>query len=206
MGQKLSPTDISELICTRLSHDIIGNIGAVSNAVELLEEGDADFMDDIKSILKTSSAVLTARLKFFRMAFGLNNAAVNDLPVVETAIRNYLQTVGSKNYPIELEVKVQSPDLGKILMLESMLAADIMIKGGKISIVQNGYKLYLKVSGVGKLSAEKTEILSAVVLGQGEEKAAQYAPAYYLKEILDEAGLSVKTNIADAETFEMLVE
>lgn len=206
MEQKLSPTDISELICTRLSHDIIGNIGAVSNAVELLEEGDMDFMDDIKSILKTSSVVLTARLKFFRMAFGLNNAAANDLSVVETTIRNYLQTVGSKNYPIELEIKAQSPDIGKILMLESMLAADIMIKGGKIFLVQNGYKLYLKVSGEGRLSAEKMQTLSDVVSGRRLENTAQYAPACYLKEILDEAGLSVKTNIADAETFEMLVE
>ena len=53
---------VSELICTRISHDLIGNIGAVSNAVELLEEGDMDFLDDIKSILKTSSGVLSARL------------------------------------------------------------------------------------------------------------------------------------------------
>ena len=46
---------ITELVCTRISHDIIGNIGAVANAVELLEEGDLDFLDDIKSILKNSS-------------------------------------------------------------------------------------------------------------------------------------------------------
>ena len=51
------PSHISELICTRISHDLIGNIGAVANAVELLEEGDMDFLDDIRSILKTSSQV-----------------------------------------------------------------------------------------------------------------------------------------------------
>lgn len=27
---------LSELICTRISHDLIGNIGAVANAAELL--------------------------------------------------------------------------------------------------------------------------------------------------------------------------
>ncbi len=206
MEQKLSSTDISELICTRISHDIIGNVGAVSNAVELLEEGDMDFLDDIRSILKTSSQVLTSRMKFFRMAFGLNNAAANDLDVVETGIKNYLQTVGSKNYPIELELRVQSPDLGKVLMLEAMLSADIMVKGGKISIIQNGYKLYLKVSGVGKLSSEKAETLAKIVLGEHVECSAQYAPACYLKEILDSAGLSVKVKLTAEDTFEMLVE
>ena len=37
---------ILETVCTRMSHDLIGNIGAVANAVELLEEGDMDFIDD----------------------------------------------------------------------------------------------------------------------------------------------------------------
>ena len=46
---KIAATKLSQIICTRISHDLIGNIGAVSNAVELLEEGDMDFMDDIKS-------------------------------------------------------------------------------------------------------------------------------------------------------------
>lgn len=45
MENTLSVSEISELVCTRISHDLIGNIGAVSNAVELLEEGDMDFMD-----------------------------------------------------------------------------------------------------------------------------------------------------------------
>ena len=48
---------LSELICTRISHDLIGNIGAVGNAVELLEDGDMDFLDDIKSILQISSVL-----------------------------------------------------------------------------------------------------------------------------------------------------
>ena len=38
--------NISELICTRISHDLIGNIGAFANAVELLEDEDDDFIDE----------------------------------------------------------------------------------------------------------------------------------------------------------------
>ena len=71
--------NISELICTRISHDLIGNIGAFANAVELLEDEDHDFIDEIKNTLKTSSEVLTARLKFFRMAFGLTNANLENI-------------------------------------------------------------------------------------------------------------------------------
>ena len=45
-------TKLAEVISTRISHDLIGNIGAIGNAVELLEEGDMDFLSDIKNILK----------------------------------------------------------------------------------------------------------------------------------------------------------
>ena len=61
--------NITELVCTRISHDLIGNIGAFSNAMELLEDddNDAEFVKDTHSMLKVISSVLSARLKFFRM-------------------------------------------------------------------------------------------------------------------------------------------
>ena len=50
MENTLSVSEISDLVCTRISHDLIGKIGAVSYAVELLEEGDMDFMDDMDTM------------------------------------------------------------------------------------------------------------------------------------------------------------
>ena len=38
----MNETTLSEILTTRLSHDLIGNIGAVANAVELLNEGDEE--------------------------------------------------------------------------------------------------------------------------------------------------------------------
>ena len=35
MNDILSETELAEFICTRISHDVIGNVGAVSNAVEI---------------------------------------------------------------------------------------------------------------------------------------------------------------------------
>ena len=53
---------ISEIVATRLSHDLIGNIGAVANAVELLNEGDEDDREGIGNILSFGSKVLRRRL------------------------------------------------------------------------------------------------------------------------------------------------
>lgn len=98
MNDIINNAAISELVLTRVCHDIIGNIGAVSNAVELLEEGDTDFLEDIQSILKTSSGVLSARLKFFRLAFGLRNANLADKENVLKTVRDYLLTIGSRSH------------------------------------------------------------------------------------------------------------
>ena len=38
MPDDLHPCDFAELVCTRFSHDLIGNIGAVDNAVEILDD------------------------------------------------------------------------------------------------------------------------------------------------------------------------
>lgn len=96
--------NISELICTRISHDLIGNIGAFANAVELLEDEDDDFIDEIKNTLKTSSEVLTARLKFFRMAFGLTNANLENIETVKKVTEDYLQTL-NLNHPVKADIK-----------------------------------------------------------------------------------------------------
>ena len=94
---------INELLITRISHDLAGNIGAVANAVELLEEDGVDFIDNITSILKTSSFSLAARLKFFRLACGMKNANLEDKNVVIKTIEDYLVSHSNKNFPIKLE-------------------------------------------------------------------------------------------------------
>lgn len=145
----------TELLCTRLSHDIIGNIGAVANAVELLEEGDMDFMEDIKSILKTSSQTLAARLKFFRMAFGLNNSNLDDLSVVKQTAQDYLLTIGNKDFPISLEFDVKQSKLRKQALQMIMVISDIIIRGGNIKVIENEGILTVSISADTKISTDK---------------------------------------------------
>ena len=147
MENTLSVSEISELVCTRISHDLIGNIGAVSNAVELLEEGDMDFMDDIRSILKVSSGVLTARLKFFRMAFGVDNANLEKLDLVEKTTADYLKTLGNVNYPISLTMRLSNWQLSKMAMLAVMILADTFIKGGNIEVREETGRLLILAAG-----------------------------------------------------------
>lgn len=198
-----TPIPVSELICTRLSHDLIGNIGAVSNAVELLEEGDMDFLDDIRSILKTSSQVLSARLKFFRMAFGLNNANLDDRNLVLRTTEDYLKTIGNQNFPITLELGNYTNSYAKSVMVCAMIMADVVIKGGKISIFESNNKLYVNVCTVSKLSEQKINAISALLSGQEAEYLAQYAPVFYLRDLIKASG--VRVSASDGGTFGFII-
>ena len=185
MSEILTQTELAELICTRISHDVIGNVGAVSNAVELLEEGDMDFIDDIRSILKVSSTVLSARLKFFRMAFGLNNSNLEDFATIQTTTENYLKTLGSQNHPISLALELHTPRFSRLAMLAIMILADTLIKGGQIEAREVGDKLAVIINTSASLSTEKIKNIKLVLAGnKPENNIAQYAPVFYMQTLL----------------------
>ena len=127
---------ISEIVATRLSHDLIGNIGAVANAVELLNEGDEDDREDIGNILNFSSKVLSRRLKFFRLCFGMSNAAVKTTEELATVMQDYLLTLGNPNLPTTLALEIGTPKIYKLVMPAVMMMADTIVKGGKIAVKQ----------------------------------------------------------------------
>lgn len=191
MSSNINENTLTELVCTRLSHDVIGNIGAVANAVELLEEGDMDFLEDIKSILKTSSKVLSSRLKFFRMAFGLNNGNLENLNNIKSCIEDYLKTIGNQNYPLELVFQVETPHFGKVAMLSVMILADTMIRGGKIEIIELNGKLSAVSHPAANSPVEKIELIKSVLRGDCLELNAQYAPAFYLLSLLKQENLNL---------------
>lgn len=203
MNQNQTDLNIAELISTRISHDIIGNIGAVANAVELLEEGDLEFLDDIKSILKLSSGVLSARLKFFRMAFGASNANLSDLLGVDKICREYLATIGNQNFPIALSNKLTDSRWSKLALLGVMIAADTIIKGGSINIEQSGKSLYIIAQSNSLPPQEKITTLKAAIIEGSGENNAQFAPVFYLKELLKNMHYNIE--IVEGGTFGMSI-
>lgn len=183
---------LSEVIATRLSHDLVGNIGAVANAVELLNEGDEDDLEDVRNILGFSSKVLSNRLKFFRLCFGLSNSAPKDVNDLKEIISNYLLTLGNPNFPIKLELNILSPQVYKIVMPAVMLMADIIIKSGKIIVNQKEHGLHIQAVSDNPLNTGKLEQIDMVIKGQTlTENPSSFAPLYYLLNYLEESKVPV---------------
>ncbi|MBR1604748.1 MAG: hypothetical protein IJ660_01410 [Alphaproteobacteria bacterium] len=194
--------NVTELVCTRISHDLIGNVGAVGNAVELLEEGDMDFLEDINGILSVSSKVLASRLKFFRMAFGLSNNNLQDIALVAETAQAYLQTIGNADYPITLTLELHSEKYARVALLVIMILADVIIKGGTIEAREIDDGFAAVIHSQSSLSSEKMKQIKAILADEIAETQAQYAPVVYLQNLLNN---EKKINIIEENTFGFVV-
>ena len=186
--------NISELICTRISHDLIGNIGAFANAVELMEDDDVDFLTEIKNTLKTSSTVLTARLKFFRMAFGLTNANLENIEIVKKTTEEYLRTLNF-SHPIKADINIINSPFNRAIMLACMCAAEVIIRGGTVKVSSTRQAVIISAISESALAQGKISAMQAILDGDTPENISQYAPLYYLNQILNENELKLTINV-----------
>ncbi len=185
------PTEIAELICTRISHDLIGNIGALSNAMELLEDDPSD-VEDIKPLLESSSQTLAARMKFFRLAFGLKNAAPKEIGEMNAIVDAYLATLGNPKTPIVMKSNVQNVSLYKIVMLSVMALSDVFVRGGEIRANETDEGLSFEAVSDFELSPLKLENMKKAIAGTiSEDNPALLAPVVYLSSFLNEAGVKL---------------
>lgn len=168
--------NISELICTRISHDLIGNIGAFANAVELLEDEDDDFIDEIKNTLKTSSEVLTARLKFFRMAFGLTNANLENIETVKKVTEDYLQTL-NLNHPVKADIKIINSPFNRAVMLACMCAAEVIVRGGTVKVSSTRQAIIISAVSDSPLAQNKISAMQTMLEGRHAGKYFPICPA-----------------------------
>ena len=189
----MKDTFLSEVLATRLSHDLIGNIGAVANATELLNEGDEDDREDISNILNFSSNVLTKRLKFFRLCFGLSNATVKSMNELQDITAGYLQTLGNPNSPISLTLDIENFNIHKLVMPSVMMMADTIIKGGEVKVIQTENSLIIEVYSSYNLDNSKLKNIDNVLSGRDVEdnNPSSYAPLFYLLTYLNGSGVNV---------------
>lgn len=184
---------LSEVVATRLSHDIIGNVGAVANAMELLNDSDdGDDNSEVFKILNYSSDVLTKRMKFFRLCFGLNNSSIK-LEEAEQIIKDYFTTLGTTKNKIKVDLEISSPKVYKLIMPAAMMMADTLVKGGKIAIKQTEHNLI--IAAVSEVALDENKIKNIDLLLEGKEATdnqSVYAPLYYLLNYLEGSHVPLK--------------
>ena len=91
---RLEDTALAALISSKICHDLAGQIGAINNGLELLEEeNDEDTRYYALELIHNSAKAAWAQLDFHRLAFGASSSlgAVVPLGHVEQVARRYIE-------------------------------------------------------------------------------------------------------------------
>ena len=145
-----------ELLCSRLCHDLVSPVGAISNGVELLTEMGPD--DEALALVGQSAQAAATRLKFYRVAYG---AAGADLPPGEL---HDLMTALLQDRHVSLSWAAAAPlphgAAGRKLALNMMaLAVEALPRGGSVHVTSTVSPTSIAVSadGVGAALPEGAE-------------------------------------------------
>ena len=159
-----------------------------------MEDDDGEFINEIKNTLKTSAGILTARLKFFRMAFGLSNTNLENIDIVKKTTLDYLQTL-NLGHPISAEINIINSPFNRAIMLACMCAAETIVRGGLVKVSSTRQALIISAISDAPLAINKISSMQSILEGQEPENVSQYAPLYYLAHILNEEGRKLTINV-----------
>lgn len=134
---KLTPANLSALMCARICHDLVSPIGALGTAIEVLEDdSNVEMHEDAMNLVKLSARQASAKLQFLRLAFGAGGSAPGVIGIREL-IRLIEGIYGEGKVSIVWDAQVSELDkaVARILLNLTMLAVQSVPRGGDVKIV-----------------------------------------------------------------------
>ncbi|MCJ2187939.1 histidine phosphotransferase family protein [Novosphingobium beihaiensis] len=132
-----SSLELASLLCSRLCHDMLSPVGALSNGLELLaDEKDPEMRQRCFELLDQSARISTDKLKFFRLAFGAAGGFGEMVPVSEAKV--LVDGLVANNARIVLNWALSSDSLPKpaikVLLNFALFGMEALPRGGTLDI------------------------------------------------------------------------
>jgi histidine phosphotransferase ChpT len=132
-----SSLELASLLCSRLCHDMLSPVGALTNGLELLaDERDPEMRKRCFELLEQSAKISADKLKFFRLAFGAAGGFGEMVPVAEA--RTLIDALVGNNGRIEVNWALASDSLPKpavkTLLNLALIAIEALVRGGTLDI------------------------------------------------------------------------
>lgn len=129
--------ELASLLCSRLCHDMLSPVGALSNGLELLaDEKDPEMRQRCFELLEQSARISADKLKFFRLAFGAAGG-FGEMVAVDEA-RSVVDALVSNNERIAVNWALSASELPKaaikVLLNLAQIGMDALVRGGTLDI------------------------------------------------------------------------
>jgi len=137
--------DIAALISSRICHDLISPIGAISNGLELLALTGTSLSPELTLITESVNAA-NAKVRFLRIAFGDATSNTVISPTEITDILNDFYNGPCTNLIWAIKTPLERRDL-RLLFLLLLCAEKLAQFGGAITVAQTGDTFKISITG-----------------------------------------------------------
>ena len=148
---------LSQLLSSRICHDLVGAAGAINAGIELINEDQSDIAAPL-GLMETSAEQMTLRLSFFRVAFGSAGGADSPMPVADMKglAERYLadKKIGLSwnTFNIADCEPAKQSLCGKIFLNLLLVSCDCLPRGGEVKVhvapMNDGMAIAIEAIGV----------------------------------------------------------
>ncbi len=139
-----APAELGALIGSRLCHDLVSPLGAISNGVELLQMTGAATPE--LGLVADSVAHANARLRFFRLAFGTAPPDATVRPDEMSGILGDLTAQGRIAFAWSDPAVLPRPE-ARLLFLLLLCAETALPAGGSVMVARDPARLVITAEG-----------------------------------------------------------
>ncbi len=135
-NEQMSSLELAALLCSRVCHDVISPVGAITNGLEVMdEEGAEDMREFAMDLIRKSAQQASAKLQFCRIAFGAAGSAGAeiDLGDAEKVARGFM--AGEKPDLMWQAPNIMAPkDHVKLILNLMLVALSAVPRGGMVAV------------------------------------------------------------------------
>lgn len=174
----LDALTLSALMSSRLCHDLINPVGALSSGLEVLADPSMDetMKEAAIDLIRSSAEKSVALLKYARLAYGASGGMGAELPTEEAhAVLKAMFAWSKASLDWRIAPAHAPKDEVKSLLVVAMAAADCAPRGGTVLIEGDAGRYSVRASG-GRIIVQDEMI--RVFSGEAEDLKPKFAPHY----------------------------
>ncbi|MBC8013127.1 MAG: histidine phosphotransferase [Methyloceanibacter sp.] len=200
----LGDLELAALVSSRICHDVINPVSAISNGLEMLgEEPDEAMREAAMDLIRKSALQASAKLQFARLAFGAAGSAGAeiDLRDAEKVAREFVQGTGKHQVSWQGPAVTLPKNKVKLLLNLVALGAVALPRGGTVDVEIAGTPpdVSFIVRAKGDRARLTDEVKGLLTGGNGVVVDAHSIQPYYARRVAAAAGMTVTVEAREGE-------
>lgn len=200
----LGDLELAALVSSRICHDIINPVSAISNGLEMLaEEEDETMRKAAMDLIRKSAVQASAKLQFARLAFGAAGSAGADIDLrdAEKVAREFIGTTGKHQMIWQGPSAVLPKNKVKLLLNLVAIGVVALPRGGMILVDIGGGPpgVAFTVRAKGDAARLSDQIKGLLVGANGGAIDAHSIQPYYARRVAAAAGMTLSAEAKEGE-------